>query len=147
MLNKLLENKKLVITVSTIVIVIIVMVVLFVRCGSDGAQNGGSNPDGNPKQEDTYDGDGLEIIEDDGKSENRADTSEYWDGTPKSDNADKKNDDKTTDGQTTNSQTPGSNTQDNGTTQGGTEDSASEDGVSSGDIPKDADNTSWGGIY
>lgn len=142
MLKKLLENKKLVITVSAIVIVLIVLIVLLVKCGSDGTNNGGSNPDGNPKQEDTYDGEGLEIIEDDGKSENRVDTSEYWEGTPKSDDADKTSDDKTTDGQTS-----GGNTQGNGTTQDGTENSTSEGGMSSGDTPKDEDKTSWGAIY
>ena len=141
MLKKLLENKKLVITVSAIVLVIIVLAVLLVKCGSDEPKDNGSNKDGDPKQEEVYDGDGLEIIEDDGKSENRTDTSEYWEGTPKSDDADKKSDDKTTD-----KQTDTNKTESDKTTEGSTENSESEDGVSNSDTPDDED-MSWGTIY
>ncbi len=140
MLKKVLENKKLVITVSAIVIVLIVIVALLARCGLDEPKNGDSNSGKEIEQEDPYDGDGLEIIEDDGKSENRVDTSDYWERTPKSDDADKKSDNKTTDNQTGTDKT-----EENESTESDSQDSESTEGVSSEDTPEE--DITWGTIY
>ena len=151
MLKKLLENKKIVIAVSAIVIVIIVLAVLLSRCTADDSKEGNSNADNGTKQEDLYDGDGLEIIEDDGKSENRVDTSEYWEDAAEAEDADKKSNDKTTNKQTEADKTESGNTtenstQGNETTEGEAGNSGTDAGMSSGDTPEDED-VSWGAIY
>lgn len=151
MLKKLLENKKLVIAI--IAIVIIVLVALLVRCGTDEPAGTDSSPDKETKQEEAYDGDGLEIIEDDGNSENSVDTSEYWEDEIESgsdaDRSDTKKDDTTSDKATDSKMED--NKAENGMTEGsestgdGTEGTESEGGVSGEETLEDE--KSWGDIY
>ena len=79
MLKKKLNNKKIVITIITAVI--LVLVILIVKFGQDESTGTESESNTGVKQEETYDGDGLEVEEDDQKTENSADTSEYWEDT------------------------------------------------------------------
>lgn len=146
MLKKLLENKKLVIAI--IAIVIIVIVALLVRCGSNEPTGTDSGSDKEIKQEEAYDGDGLEIIEDDGKSENGIDISEYWEDTKETGNDADKNDTKKDDtaaDKTTNSETGDNKTEGGDSAGNGTEGTESEGGVSGEESLQDE--KSWGAIY
>lgn len=131
MLKKMLNNKKIVIT--SITIVILVLVILLVKCGQDEPTGTESESDTGVKQEETYDGDGLEVDEDDEKTENSVDSSGYWEDTEDSGN----NTDKTNTKQEdiTTSQQEGNKT----------EEPEYENDVSDEDTLEDG--TSWGAIY
>lgn len=132
MLKKMLNNKTIVIT--SITIVILALVILLVKCGQDEPTDTESESDTGVKQEETYDGDGLEVNEDgDEKTENSADSSGYWEDTEDSGN----NTDKTNTKQEdiTTSQTTGNKT----------EKPEYENDVSDEDTLEDG--TSWGAIY
>ena len=62
-----------------IAIVILALVIPLAKCVSDKYAD--ANSDGGENQEESYDGKDLEIIEDDGTSEQGVDTSEYWEDT------------------------------------------------------------------
>ena len=140
MLKKMLNNKKIVITGITVVILI--LVILLVKCGQD--EPTGTEPESNTgvKQEETYDGDGLEVEEDDQKTENSADTSGYWEDT---DTTNTQQEDVTT------SQPAGNKTE--GTADDKKEDNAGskteepkyDKEVSDEDTPEDE--KSWGALY
>ena len=53
--------------------------ILLVKCVSD--KNADTNSDGEEKQEESYEGNDLEIVEDDETSEQSTDTSKYWEDT------------------------------------------------------------------
>lgn len=131
MLKKMLNNKKIVIT--SITIVILALVILLVKCGQDEPTGTESESDTEVKQEETYDGDGLKVDEDDEKTENSVDSSGYWEDTEDSGN----NTDKTNTKQEdiTTSQPEGNKT----------EEPEYENDVSDEDTLEDG--TSWGAIY
>ena len=79
MLKRMLNKTKIVIT--SITAMILILVILLVKFGQDEPTGTESESNTGVKQEETYDGDGLEVEEDDQKTENSVDTSEYWEDT------------------------------------------------------------------
>lgn len=139
MLKKVLKNKKLVITIISIAI--LVLVVLLARCGSDETADTDSGSDKEvTQQEETYDGDGLKIIEDDETSENSVDTSSYWEDTQETENAIDKHGTKN---DTTTSQSTEDKT--GQIVENDAEGTESNDGVSEEETLEDE--KSWGAIY
>jgi len=95
MLKKMLNNKKIVIT--SIAIIILVLVILLVTCGQNEPTGTESDSDTGVKQEETYEGDGLIVNENDEKTENSVDSSGYWEDAEDGGNtADTKQDNTTT---------------------------------------------------
>lgn len=147
MLKKMLNNKKIVIT--SITIVILVLVILLVKYGQDKPIGTESESDTGVKQEETYLGDGLEVNEDDEKTENSVDSSGYWEDTEDSGNNTDQTNTKQED--TATSQPAGNKTE--GAVENDTENNVGskteepeyENDVSDEDTLEDG--TSWGTIY
>lgn len=140
MLNKILNNKK--IAIPSIISILLVLVILLVTCGRDEQAGTESESNGGVKQEETYDGDGLEVNENDEKTENSVDTSGYWEDAEDTGNST----DNITTSQPVEDKTEGTV---NGETENNVEDKNEEPEYDNNVSQEDTldDGTSWGAIY
>jgi len=144
MLKKMLNNKKIVIT--SITVVILILVILLVTCGQDEPTGTESDSDTGVKQEETYDGDGLEVNENDEKTENSVDSSGYWEDTEGSGNSTDTKQNNTTTSQSAEDKTEVTADDESENNAGNkTEEPEYDNDVSDQDTLDDG--TSWGAIY
>ena len=140
MLKRMRNNKKIVIT--NIAVVILILVVLLVTCRQEEPTGTESESNTGVKQEESYDGDGLDVSENDEKTENSVNTSGYWEEAEDSGNGI----DNITTSQPAGDKTEGTaNNETENNVGNKTEEPEYDNDVSDEDTLDDG--TSWGAIY